>query len=557
MPVKVMAGSALEAALTRLARDARRGALSRDAALARVDAAALRELLRPRLEPAALAGLPRWSGGLTGSAGAASGRLYLSAEALLAAKREAAAPGYVLALPEALAADVPGLAAADAVISAEGGYAAHAAVLARQYGTAAVLAPGLRIRGKKALLGGLALHEGDPVSVDAPAAAPPSVYAGAVPLAREARGGPALRAVLGLARDALREAGFAVRCNADSAPDAALGRALGAEGVGLCRTEHMFFAPERLPFFQALLLSAARGERDAALEALFHFQQDDFYALLAAAAGKPVTIRLLDAPLHEFLPPPSAREIAPLASRMGLSAREARARIASLREKNPMLGLRGCRVGVVFPELYAMQVRAIMAAACRARRERKKVTLDILIPFVINERECKLIAYGRKIEGGGFAGIAGAAEAFFAEAGERAIPFRIGAMIETPAAALAAAGIARYAAFFCIGGNDLTQTALGISRDDCGSFLPAYTRADLIAADPFAALEGPAAELAETALERGRQTRPGLPCCFCGEQAASPQGARWCAASGFDSISCSSRAVPIAALAAAQTLAGG
>jgi len=348
-----------------------------------------------------------------------------------------------------------------------------------------------------------------------------------------------------------------VRANADSPRDANLALSFGAEGIGLCRTEHMFFGADRINMFREMILSDTKKERDQALAKLRPLQRDDFYGIFKAMAGKEVTIRLLDAPLHEFLPHNDdefAAFMAHLAKRRGKKPVKAEiaARIEALAEFNPMLGHRGCRIAVSFPEIYAMQVKAIFEAAYRLRDEKIAVFPEIMVPIVMNASELKLIAYGKKIEGTNYHGIMDVEEEFRKESKAKAIPYKIGTMIELPAAALGAGEIAKYGRFFSFGTNDLTQTTLGISRDDFTGFMPDYTLFDLMEGNPFSTLDPRVKELIAMAVERGRITRPDLVCGLCGEHGANPGNVRFCMEAGLDYVSCSSYSVPIALLAVAQ-----
>jgi pyruvate,orthophosphate dikinase len=349
---------------------------------------------------------------------------------------------------------------------------------------------------------------------------------------------------------------FQVRANAETPRDAALALSFGAEGIGLCRTEHMFFGAERINVFREMILSDSPGARKKALQKLGAMQQKDFYGILKAMAGKVVTIRLLDAPLHEFLPHNPDEKDAFLRhlakSKNKASKGEIAARIEALEEFNPMLGHRGCRIAVSYPEIYAMQVRAIFEAAYKLRDEKVAVHPEIMVPVVMNASELKLIAYGKKIEGASYTGIVDVEESLRAEKKARPVPYEIGTMIELPAAALGAGDIAKYGQFFSFGTNDLTQTTLGISRDDFTGFMADYTLFDLITGNPFSTLDSRVKELIALAAERGRLTRPDLVCGLCGEHGANPGNVRFCMDAGLNYVSCSPYSVPIALLAVAQ-----
>ena len=383
------------------------------------------------------------------------------------------------------------------------------------------------------------------------------MYLGAAELAApETARSSGLPEFIALARGFIKN--FQIRANADTPEEAELALSLGADGIGLCRTEHMFFKEDRINSFRALILAVSGAERGAALKELSLMQREDFYRIFKAMAGKPVVIRLLDAPLHEFMPRGDGEIRGYLdycAQRPGTPcSRDAvMERMETLRESNPMLGRRGCRIAVGYPEIYAMQVRAVFEAARRLREENIAVLPEILVPFVMNGAEFRLIAYGKRTEGAAYAGIVEEEKAFRDETGGEPPPYAIGAMIELPAAALGAGDMARHAQFFSFGANDLTQTALGLSRDDAAAFLGAYSRYDLLGGNPFNTLDDRVKELIALAAERGRLTRPDLVCGLCGEQAADPAAIRFCLDAGLDYVSCPPYAVPGAILAAAQS----
>ncbi|GHT98802.1 hypothetical protein FACS1894142_5610 [Spirochaetia bacterium] len=527
-----------------------------------IDPLRLNEILHPLIDTASIRGLASWQGGIAGSAGAAIGRVCFSTAGLLKARKQAAQKGedgrFILVVPASFAEDVKAIEVAAGVLSAEGGYAAHASVVARQYGKVSLVAPALKIRGRNATLGNLTFAEGEYLTINVPSSGESTVYRGKAALIEPDPSESGLPELISLARDVLkRGSGFHVRANAETARDAALALSFGAEGIGLCRTEHMFFQAERITVFRDLLLAEDETERKKALAKLQVMQRRDFYDIFKIMAGKDVTIRLLDAPLHEFMPHNDGELAAYLAyvaktRKTGSSKADMAARIEALREFNPMLGHRGCRIAVSYPEIYAMQVRAIFEAAYKLRSEKVDVRPEIMVPLVMNAQELKLIAYGKKIEGSRYPGIADSEEELRREQKARPLPYRIGAMIELPAAALGAGEIAVYGSFFSFGTNDLTQTALGISRDDCTGFMSGYTRYGLITANPFSLLDERVKELIALAVERGRLTRPDLVCGLCGEHGANPANLRFCMDAGLDYVTCSPWSVPIALLAAAQ-----
>jgi len=541
---------------------AKRGIVNNAWVVASMDPLRLNELLHPVVDPASVRNMKSWTGGITGAPGAAIGRAYFSTGALLQAWKLARKKGQdtrtILVAVSTFAEDVKAIEVAAGVLTAEGGYAAHASVVARQYGKVSLVAPDLRIKGKKATLGNLSFSEGDYITLDVPFYAPSygtsTVHFGSASLIEPDPRGSGLQDFIDLSKGFLRN--FHVRCNADSARDAALALSFGADGVGLCRTEHMFFGAERIQVFRGMLLSTNAKERQKALAKLLVMQREDFRGIFKVMAGKEVTIRLLDSPLHEFMPRNEEELAAYVAYLRKTGAKpdkaEILARIDALHEFNPMLGHRGCRLAVSFPEIYAMQTKAIFEAAYKLRKEGVEVRPEIMVPVVMNASELKLIAYGKKIEGADYRGIVDIEEEIRAASKARGVEYKIGAMIELPAAALGAAEIARYAGFFSFGTNDLTQTTLGISRDDFTSFMGDYTLFDLIRGNPFSELDPGVRELIALAAARGRLTRPDLVLGLCGEHGANPANVRFCVEAGLNYVSCSPYSVPIAILAAAR-----
>jgi pyruvate,orthophosphate dikinase len=441
------------------------------------------------------------------------------------------------------------------VLTAEGGYSAHASVVARQYGKVSLVAPDLSIKGKKASLGNFSFSEGDYITINVPFYGESNVYLGTAELIEPNPKESGLLDFIALSKGFLKK--FHVRTNADTPRDAALALSFGAGGVGLCRTEHMFFKAERINVFREMLLSSSPKDRAKALAKLQVMQRDDFYGILKTMAGKEVTIRLLDSPLHEFMPHNDEElkgylDYVTKVKKVKISRAEVTASIDALHEFNPMLGHRGCRIAVSYPEIYAMQVKAIFEAAYKLRAEKVDARPEIMVPIVMNASELKLIAYGKKIEGSSYKGIVDIEEDLRAEKKAKPVDYQIGTMIELPAAALGAGDIAKYGRFFSFGTNDLTQTTLGISRDDFTAFMPDYTLFDLIVGNPFSTLDPRVMELIALAVERGRLTRPDLVCGLCGEHGANPANVRFCMDAGLDYVSCSPYSVPIALLAVAQ-----
>ncbi|OHE70106.1 MAG: pyruvate, phosphate dikinase [Treponema sp. GWB1_62_6] len=519
----------------------------------------LNEILHPIIDGSTAKGLPAWKGGIAGAPGAAIGKVYFTTDSLLEARKVSLQKGenhrFILCMPSTFAEDVKAIEVSAGVISCEGGYSAHASVVARQYGKVSLVTPTMKIRGKKATLGELSFTEGDFLTVNVPYYGVSSVYLGKAKLIEPDPTESGLLDFIAVTKKFIKS--FHVRANADSPRDAKLALSFGAEGVGLCRTEHMFFGEDRINVFREMILSDSAQERAVALERLRPMQRDDFYGILKAMAGKEVTVRLLDAPLHEFLPHNDeefAAFMAHLEKSRGKKPAKAEvlARIEALAEFNPMLGHRGCRIAVSYPEIYAMQIKAVFEATYKLREEKIDARPEIMVPIVMNASELKLIAYGKKIEGTSYKGIVDVEEEFRKERGAKAVPYAVGTMIELPAAAVGAGEIAKYGRFFSFGTNDLTQTTLGISRDDFTGFMPDYTLFDLIVGNPFSTLDPRVKELIALAVDRGRMTRPDLVCGLCGEHGANPDNVRFCMDSGLDYVSCSSYSVPIALLAVAQ-----
>jgi pyruvate,orthophosphate dikinase len=519
----------------------------------------LNEILHPVIDSSSTKDLKSWKGGIAGAPGAAIGRAYFSTDSLLEALKVAQQKGedtrFVLVVESSFAEDVKAIEVSTGVLTAEGGYSAHASVVARQYGKVSLVALSMKIKGKVASLGNLTFKEGDYITLNVPFYGESNVYLGTAKLIEPNPKESGLLDFIALSKDFVKK--FHVRCNADTPRDAALALSFGADGIGLCRTEHMFFQAERINVFREMLLSTDPKDRAKALSKLQVMQRDDFYGILKVMAGKEVTIRLLDSPLHEFMPH-NDDETQNLINHMQkvkkvkISKAEITASVEALHEFNPMLGHRGCRIAVSYPEIYAMQVRAIFEATYKLRAEKIDARPEIMIPIVMNASELKLIAYGKKIEGNSYKGIVDIEEDMRVQKKAKPVEYQIGTMIELPAAALGAGEIAKYGRFFSFGTNDLTQTTLGISRDDFTAFMPDYTLFDLIVGNPFSTLDPRVKELIALATERGRLTRPDLVCGLCGEHGANPANVRFCMDAGLNYVSCSPYSVPIALLAVAQ-----
>jgi pyruvate,orthophosphate dikinase len=525
-----------------------------------IDPIRLNEILHPVVNPSSVKGFDSWKGGIAGAPGAAIGKVYFSTDALLEARKAAAHRGKIentiLVVTSSFAEDVKAIEVGTGVLTAEGGYSAHASVVARQYGKVSLVSPDLKVKGNKATLGDFGFSEGEYITINVPFYGESTVYKGAAELIEPNPKESGLLDFIDLSKGFLKK--FHVRCNADNTRDAVLALSFGANGVGLCRTEHMFFKEDRINIFRDMLLSSDPNERQKALDKLEVMQRDDFYGIMKVMAGKEVTIRLLDSPLHEFMPHTN-EELTAYVNHAAknnngkASKAEITSRIDALHEFNPMLGHRGCRIAVSYPEIYAMQVRAIFEAAYKLNAEKIDVHPEIMVPIIMNVSEFKLIAYGKKIEGANYPGIVDIEEALRKQKKAKEVEYKIGTMIELPAAALGAGEIAKYGRFFSFGTNDLTQTTLGISRDDFTAFMPDYTLFDLIDGNPFSTLDPRVKELIALAADRGRLTRPDLVCGLCGEHGANPANVRFCMDAGLDYVSCSPYSVPIALLAIAQT----
>lgn len=520
----------------------------------------LNEILHPVIDITSVKGMNSVSGGISGAPGAAVGRVYFSTDALLeahrAAKQKSQDSRCILLMPATYAGDVKAIEVSTGVLSNEGGYSAHASVVARQYGKVSLVYPEMKIKGKKAYIGDFVISEGDYITINVPYYGKASVYSGMANLIEPDPQTSGLLDFIAITKKFIKD--FHVRANADSPRDATLAVQFGADGIGLCRTEHMFFNEKRINVFREMILSESTESRIKVLNKLQKMQCDDFYGILKAMGGREVTIRLLDAPLHEFLPH-NQIEFDSFVAHLQASSKgkkvdknELKNRIDALEEFNPMLGHRGCRIAVSYPEIYQMQTKALCEAAFKLQAEKVNVHPEIMVPIIMNSTELKLIVYGKKIEGQNYKGLVDIIEETRQAMKAKPIDFKIGTMIELPAAALGAGDIARYAQFFSFGTNDLTQTTLGLSRDDFNSFMPDYTLFDLIDGNPFAILDPRVKELIEIAVRRGTASRPDLVKGLCGEHGARPENVKFCMEAGLNYISCSSYSVPIALLSIAQ-----
>ncbi|HEY0421860.1 MAG TPA: pyruvate, phosphate dikinase [Rhodopila sp.] len=517
---------------------AREGLIDEAEAVMRVNPSSLDQLLHPMLDPNAARTL--FGKGLPASPGAASGMVVFSADE--AESRAAKGEAVILVRIETSPEDIHGMHAAKGILTTRGGMTSHAAVVARGMGRPCVAgAGGISVDYNSQVLaaGGKSIRAGEIITLDG---ATGEVFVGPVAMIE-----PAMSGDFGtLMQWADKSRRMGVRANAETPMDAETARKFGAEGIGLCRTEHMFFNPERILAVRQMIISNAESGRRTALARLLPFQREDFRQLFTIMAGLPVTIRLLDPPLHEFLPH-AEQEMQEVADSLGTDINTIRQRAEELKEANPMLGHRGCRLGIAYPEIYEMQARAIFEGAIAVAKETGKAPHpEIMIPLVGMKKELEITrAQVEKI----------AAEVF-AESGTT-IEYSVGTMIELPRAAILADKIAEVADFFSFGTNDLTQTVFGLSRDDAGKFLPQYVEAGILPKDPFVSIdvEG-VGEMVRIAAEKGRQTKKQLKMGICGEHGGDPASIAFCEQVGLDYVSCSPFRVPVARLAAAQAALG-
>ena len=506
-------------------------------AVAMIDPRNLDTLLHPQFDAAALKKATPMGKGLGASPGAACGKVVFTAEdaEIWNEKGEK----VILVRLETSPEDITGMKAAQGILTVRGGMTSHAAVVARGMGTCCVSGCGdinMDEENKKFTLAGTEFHEGDYISIDGSTG---NIYDGVIPTV-DAKIAGTFGRIMGWA-DKYRK--LKVRTNADTPADAKKARELGAEGIGLCRTEHMFFEEDRIAAFREMICSDTVEEREAALNKILPYQQGDFEKLYEALEGCPVTIRFLDPPLHEFVPTEEA-DIEKLAKAQGKSVEDIKAIIASLHEFNPMMGHRGLRLAVTYPEIAKMQTRAVIRAAINVQKAHPDWTVapEIMIPLSCDTKELK---YVKDI-------VVATADEEIAAAGID-MKYEVGTMIEIPRAALTAGDIAKEAEFFCFGTNDLTQMTYGFSRDDAGKFLDAYYDKKIFENDPFAKLDQVGVgQLMKMAVENGKATRPSLHCGICGEHGGDPSSVEFCHKIGLDYVSCSPFRVPIARLAAAQ-----
>jgi pyruvate,orthophosphate dikinase len=510
------------------------GLIDEREAVLRVEPEQIDQLLHPMIDPQAeVKVLGR---GLPASPGAASGRVVFTAEE--AVRRQESGVRVLLVRNETSPEDIRGMHAARGILTARGGMTSHAAVVARGMGKSCVVGCRNLVINETSgycRIGNQVIQANEFLTIDGSTG---EVILGQAPLVEADLGGDF--AQLMEWADSYRKLG--VRCNADTPRDAEIARKFGAEGVGLCRTEHMFFAEDRIMAVRQMIVAESESERREALQQILAMQKGDFEAIFRIMDGLPVTVRLLDPPLHEFLPERDL-DIGVLAGYMRRPVDEIRDRVKKMHESNPMLGHRGCRLGITTPEIYNMQVQAILEAACALQQEEGiTVQLEIMVPLIGDVKELEIVKHH----------IHAVAERVMRAKGVR-LPYLVGTMIELPRAVLTAGAIAREADFFSYGTNDLTQTTLGLSRDDAGMFLPNYIERGILAHDPFVVLDQEGVgELIHIGVERGRRTRPNLKIGICGEHGGEPRSIAFCHRIDLDYVSCSPFRVPIARLAAAQ-----
>jgi pyruvate,orthophosphate dikinase len=533
------------------------GLIGHEEALMRIEPEQLNQLLRPIFDPdmklkAVDEGRVK-AKGLPAGPGAATGRVVFSAQDAVAwaGRGEKVLLVRDFTSPD----DIRGMDAAQGILTAQGGMTSHAALVARQMGKVCIVgcsALDIDMKSRSFTVDDAVVKEGDWISIDgftgevildALETRPPEVLQVLLEKSMKPEDSGSFRYYAEIMEWADKARTLGVRTNADQPDQSENAIAFGAEGIGLCRTEHMFFEGERIMSVREMILADTREEREAALAKLLPMQRDDFAGIFRVMGERHVTIRTLDPPLHEFLPH-DAEDTAKTAAALGVSEDEVRSKVEDLHESNPMLGHRGCRLGIAFPEITAMQVRAILEAACLVKKEGQDVHPEIMIPLVGTRKELEhQTAIVREV-----------AADVFAEQGIT-VDYLVGTMIEIPRAALTANEIAEVAEFFSFGTNDLTQMTLGVSRDDAGKFLPLYTSEalEIWPADPFATLDqSGVGQLVEIGIERGRSTRPDLHVGICGEQGGDPETVKFCHRAGMDYVSCSPFRLPVARLAAAQ-----
>ncbi|MBA7664180.1 Pyruvate, phosphate dikinase [subsurface metagenome] len=520
--------------------------ITKEQAIARVTPDQLDQFLHPMIDPKAKRDSKPMAKGLNASPGAASGQIVFTA----ADAEEWVSEGkkIILVRKETSPEDIGGMHVAEGILTSTGGMTSHAAVVARGMGTPCVAGcKAVVISGKSATIQNNKYMEGDRITLDGTTG---EVYAGELRLIKAKISGEfatflswADKIRHGAVREGIKGKGFLIRTNADLPKDARVARDFGAEGIGLCRTEHMFFGEGRLEIFQEMIVAEDMDSRKKALKKLLPLQRRDFKGIYKAMSGLPVTIRLLDPPLHEFVPK-TRQDTRELADKIGLPVKKLKEKIDSLHELNPMLGHRGCRLGITYPEIYDMQVQAIIEAACDVARTGVKVFPEIMIPLVGAAEELRRLRMNAEE----------IARQVIAKKKVK-LSYKIGTMIEIPRAALTADEVAKVADFFSFGTNDLTQMTFGFSRDDAGIFLPEYIEKGVLERNPFQMLDQEGVgQLVEIGTARGRSTKPDLKVGICGEHGGDPSSIDFCYRTGLNYVSCSPYRVPIARLAAAQAV---
>ena len=520
--------------------------ISKEEAIFRVTPDQLDQLFHPMINPKVKKTLGAIAKGLNASPGAATGQIVFTADEAEEWVKEG--KKVLLVRKETSPEDIGGMDAAEGILTSTGGMTSHAAVVARGMGTPCVAGcKEVVVSGKSMKVGNKKYKEGDYITIDGTTG---EVFEGEVELKNPVVTKD-LATFLGWAdeirhkakRDGIKGRGFFVRTNADQPADAKVARDFGAEGIGLCRTEHMFFDSGKLEIFQEMIVAEDLDARRKALKKLLPLQKKDFKGIFKAMNGLPVTVRLLDPPLHEFIPKTNA-EVKELAAKLGIKPGDLKKKAESLHELNPMLGHRGCRLGITYPEIYDMQVEAIMSAACEVAKAKVKVEPEIMIPLVGTKRELEILrANAEKV-----------IKDVFKKKGMK-VKYKIGTMIEIPRAALTADQVAQEADFFSFGTNDLTQMTFGYSRDDIGSFVGDYLDQNVLEKDPFQTLDTVGVgQLIETAVSKGRSVNEGMKMGICGEHGGDPDSIRFCYKTGLNYVSCSPYRVPIARLAAAQSV---
>ena len=518
--------------------------ITKEEAVLRVSPALMDQLLHPMIDADAKKAATPLTVGLNASPGAACGKIVFTAAD--AEVWHAKGEKVLLVRKETSPEDIGGMVVAQGILTSTGGMTSHAAVVARGMGTPCIAgATGVVIQGKTMTAGGKSFNEGDWISIDGSAGA---VYEGQLPLVKPGVSKD-MATFLKWCDDISKTSkrgdlkGFEVWANAEQPEDAKRAFQFGAQGIGLCRTEHMFFDKEKLPHFRAMVVANTEEERKAALQKILPLQQKDFFGIFKAMEGKPVVIRLLDPPLHEFVPH-TDKEVAELAGQLKIPVEALKTKIDKLHEQNPMLGHRGCRLAVTYPEIYDMQVEAIALAAVECVKQKIPVQPEIMIPLIISVRELEFLRPNAEA----------VLKRVFAAAGKK-VRVKIGTMIEVPRAAIRSANIAKHADFFSFGTNDLTQMTFGFSRDDVASFLPTYVEKGILDVDPFASIdEDGVGHLVALSVEQGRKAKPDLKIGICGEHGGDPASIDFCFRSGLSYVSCSPFRVPVARLAAAQAV---